>query len=158
MSMSDVVAALSATRTAPTPPSVPSAGTSTAAEQPTHQPAPHLSVPQQSPPTAAPAPVVPGTAAALPVAEAALRQALAAGANQDPHAFALDLLRSVEALLRATAPAGVSPDDIGAAAARLVERQGLLARLADAQPSGTWPTGASPEDLDRAPTALDTRL
>jgi hypothetical protein len=151
MSPSDVVAALTAPRTAPPAlPTVPALRDHAGTQHPAHQA-------QQSEDTpAAPAPAVPGTAAALPVAEAALRRALAAGSNQDPHAFALDLLRSVEALIRATAPAGLSPDDIGAAAARLVERQGLLARLGDTQPSGTWPTGAGPDDL--TPQAVDTRL
>ncbi len=177
MSTNDVVAALVATRTAAAQPAVPALQAHAGTQQ--SQLSQHQSGQAQGAVESgaegaegtegadgraaaaqhqlAPAPVVPGTAAALPVAEAALRRALAAGSNQDPHTFALDLLRSVEALIRATAPAGMSPDDIGAAAARLVERQGLLARLNDTPPAGgTWPTGVGPEDL--TPQAVDTRL
>jgi hypothetical protein len=155
MSTNDVVAALVATRTAPALPAVPTIQGHAETQHATHESASDgAATPAQQ--QATPAATIPGTAAALPVAEAALRRALAAGSNQDPHAFALDLLRSVEALLRATAPAGMSPDDIGAAAARLVERQGLLARLGDTHPTGTWPTGAGPEDF--TPQAVDTRL
>jgi hypothetical protein len=154
MSTNDVVAALVATRTAPALPAVPTIPAHAETHHSTYESASEgAATPAQQ--QAAPSPTVPGTAAALPVAEAALRRALAAGGNQDPHAFALDLLRSVEALLRATAPSGMSPDDIGAAAARLVERQGLLARLGDTHPTGTWPTGAGPEDFT---PHVDTRL
>jgi hypothetical protein len=166
MSTNDLIGAIAGTRTAPALPAVPTvsphpgAEDATARHPATQQAAPGESAKRPEPSKdlqqVAPAPVLPGTAGALPVAEAALRRALAAGTNQDPHAFALDLLRSVEALIRATAPVGMSPDDIGAAAARLVERQGLLARLHDTQPSGTWPTGVGPEDL--TPNAVDTRL
>lgn len=117
-------------------------------------------VPQQS---------LPSTASALPVAETALRRALASqgpSGVENPTATALDLLRSVEALLRAAAPAGTSTEEIGAAAARLVERQGLLARLTDAgsvaQPSAVtsnsgdvW-TGSVADGAQ--PSAVDTRL
>jgi hypothetical protein len=105
--------------------------------------------------TMAPTPLVPGTAAALPVGETALRQVLAAH-GADPASSAQDLLRSVEALLRSTAPHGLSVEDLGAAAARLVERQGLLARLAAAQPAGKWPAVQATEDLE--PPAVDTLL
>jgi hypothetical protein len=100
-------------------------------------------------------PLIPGTAAALPVGEAALRQVLASQGAGNSNATAVDLLRSVEALLRATAPTGLSSEDLGAAAARLVERQGLLARLSTARPAGNWPTvSTEPEH----PAAVDTRL
>src|ERR1700710_141833 len=82
------------------------------------QPAlPQQAVPQQS---------IPSTSAALPLAETALRRVLASqgpSGVENPTATALDLLRSVEALLRASAPAGTPVEEIGAAAARLVERQ-----------------------------------
>lgn len=116
------------------------------------QQAPHQQVPQQQ---------VPGTAAALPVAETALRQVLAGlGSSvdvEDAAAVALSLLRSVEALLRTSAPAGTSATELGAAAARLIERQGLLARLTGESPASpgasAWSTAQAP-----APTAVDTRL
>jgi hypothetical protein len=110
----------------------------------------------------APRSEVPGTVAALPVAEAALRQVLAAQgsarAPQDAASMALDLLRNVEALLRASAPAGVSAEDLGAAAAQLVARQGLVARLVEAPSAvaGPWTDEARPEDA--GPTSVDTRL
>jgi hypothetical protein len=104
---------------------------------------------------AAPAPLIPGTAAALPVGEAALRQVLAAQGAGNSTATAVDLLRSVEALLRATAPTGLSSEEFGAAAARLVERQGLLARLSTPQPAVSWPSGSTDPDH---PAAVDTRL
>ena len=113
-------------------------------------------------PAQAPQTEVPGTAAALPVAESALRQVLASQGSprgpDDAASMALDLLRSVEALLRATAPDGASSQDFGAAAARLVERQGLLARLTGAPgtPGGTWTEQAGDEDA--GPASLDTRL
>jgi hypothetical protein len=115
-------------------------------------------VPQQS---------IPSTASALPLAETALRRVLASqgpSGVENPTATALDLLRSVEALLQASAPAGTSPEEIGAAAARLVERQGLLARIGDAgtgvqsaaSPAGDAWSGATADD--GRPSAVDTRL
>jgi hypothetical protein len=108
----------------------------------------------------APRAEVPGTAVALPVAEAALRQVLASQgsvrAPQDAASMALDLLRNVEALLRATAPAGVSAEDLGAAAAQLVARQGLLARLVEPPTAAPWTDGDGAEDP--GPASVDTRL
>lgn len=162
MSTNDAIAALAATRTAPRAPAVPAIPAQRGTSQPADQPYQSQESAEGGAASVArqdvPAPAVPGTAA-VPVAEAALRRALAAGSDQDPHAFALDLLRSVEALIQASAPVGTPPDDIGAAAARLVERQGLLARLNETpanQPTGTWPTGVGPEDL--TPKAVDRRL
>jgi hypothetical protein len=126
--------------------------------------------PQENRQEAVPQAAVPGTTAALPVAEAALRRVLASKgsdrASEDPAATALDLLRSVEALLRASAPIGTSTEDVGAAAARLVERQGLLARLAATPAQPAAPTaalmtadlwhGTAPDGV--GPSTLDTRL
>jgi hypothetical protein len=72
--------------------------------------------------------------------------------------MALDLLRNVEALLRATAPAGISAEDLGAAAAQLVARQGLVARLVEppAATAAPWTDGDGSEDA--GPASVDTRL
>jgi hypothetical protein len=115
---------------------------------------------------AAPAAALPGRAATLPIAESALRHVLASlgssGGSNDPAATALELLRSVEELLRAASPEGTSAQDLGAAAAQLVERQGLLARLSAStsnpvsQPGADAWSGSATGDAD--PAAVDTRL
>lgn len=110
---------------------------------------------------------VPATVAALPVAETALRQVLASRGRtpDDPKAVALDLLRSVEALLRASAPEGTSSEEIGSAAAQLIQRQGLLTRLgagtaSDIDAGGppaadAWQAG---RDAGAGAHTVDTRL
>lgn len=120
-------------------------------------------VPQQhAPERHAPRQQVPGTAAALPVAETALRQVLAGlGSSvdaEDTAAVALSLLRSVEALLRTSAPAGTSATELGAAAARLIERQGLIARLSGQSGGTPTPADWSTSPGAPAPAAVDTRL
>jgi hypothetical protein len=107
--------------------------------------------------TTGPPPQVPPAAVAISVGETALRHVLAGQGSHggDTSATAVELLRSVEALLRSTAPSGISSTDIGSAAERLVERQGLVARLSPSAPPNAWP--ADPPSKDESPS-VDTRL
>jgi hypothetical protein len=106
---------------------------------------------------------LPGPAAAVPVAEAALHEVMAThdqAEHDDPVAAAADLLRSVEALLRTTTPAGLSTEDLADAAAHLVDQQGLLARLTSDHAPGTAGGDSSWEQAaeEESPTSVDTRL
>jgi hypothetical protein len=105
-------------------------------------------------------PEVPPAAVALNVGQAALREVLAGGgtSDEDRTATAIELLRNVEALLRSNAPNGISSADIGRAAARLVERQGLLEKLGPAQRLLPPVTAAWPTDEDGLSPSVDTRL
>src|SRR4051812_41739653 len=147
----------------------PSASADPTAVQPIRPLADATHEPPSSRQPAVPRQSIPSTAAALPLAETALRRVLASqgpSGVENPTATALDLLRSVEALLQASAPAGTPLEEIGAAAARLVERQGLLARLTEAgsgsQPSTGTQTGSDPwagaTAAGGTPREVDTRL
>lgn len=96
---------------------------------------------------------VPSAASAVPVGESALSRVLAVRGQGAGAVAASDLLRSVEAMLRAEAPPGMSSSELQAAAARLVDQQGLVGRL------GTPATKSGPyEDaFDTAPS-VDTRI
>jgi hypothetical protein len=111
-----------------------------------------------------PPPEVPPAAVALNVGETALRQVLASrsSGDPDPAATAIELLRSVEALLRSTAPSGTPATELGTAASRLVERQGLLGRLASGG-TGQMPPASGTVEWADGPSAagspsVDTRL
>jgi hypothetical protein len=88
---------------------------------------------------------------AVPVGEAALRAVLAAFDHDQasPSTAAADLLHSVEAILRSSAAPGLGTEDFSAAAAHLVEQQGLLTRLSSASPDG----GAAKNETSWAPPA-----
>jgi hypothetical protein len=88
----------------------------------------------------------------VPVAESALAHVLASRGPGSGVAAASDLLRNVEAILRAEAPPGMPAAELASAAARLVEQQGLVGRL---RSNPATPYDQAPPDV---PQAVDTRL
>lgn len=100
---------------------------------------------------------------AVPVGEAALRAVLAAFDHHQtsPSTAAADLLHTVEAILRSSAPPELGAADFAAAAAHLVEQQGLLTRLSSASPDGgavkdetSWAPPLDPHGPDSVDTLL----